>query len=98
MAESAVGGMAGSGFTSWYWLKPTRSFNTKVIVKEGRKDGNVLFNDAFYLRLYSVGHMVEDHSDTERKPAATITWVKLNISLRPMANKERNTWKKELRT
>ena len=34
-----------------------------------RKDGNVLFNDAFntfYLRLYGVGHMVKDHSDNER--------------------------------
>ena len=34
-----------------------------------RKEGNVLFNDAlntFYLRLYDVGHMVNDHSDRER--------------------------------
>ena len=31
--------------------------------------GNVLFNDAlntFYLRLYGVGHIVMDHSDSER--------------------------------
>ena len=31
---------------------------------------NVLFNDAlniFYLRLYGVGHMVKDHSDSERE-------------------------------
>ena len=36
---------------------------------EIRKEGNVLFNDAlntFYLRLYGVGHMVKDHSDSER--------------------------------
>ena len=35
-----------------------------------RKKGNVLFNDAFntfYLRLYGVRHMVEDHSDSKRK-------------------------------
>ena len=34
----------------------------------GRKGGNVLFNDAlntFYLRLYSVRHIVKDHSDSE---------------------------------
>ena len=34
-----------------------------------KEDGNVLFNDAlntFYLRLYGVGHMVKDHSDSER--------------------------------
>ena len=34
------------------------------------KQGNVLFNDAlktFYLRLCGVGHMVKDHSDSERK-------------------------------
>ena len=36
----------------------------------GKKEGNVLFNDAlntFYLRLYGVGHMVKDHSDSERE-------------------------------
>ena len=36
---------------------------------KGRKEGNVLFNDAlntFYLRLYDVGHMVKDHSERER--------------------------------
>ena len=35
----------------------------------GRKEGNVLFNDAlntFYLLLYGVRHMVKDHSDSER--------------------------------
>ena len=34
-----------------------------------RKEGNVLFNDAlniFCLRLYSIGHMVKDLSDSER--------------------------------
>ena len=34
-----------------------------------RKDGDVSFNDAlitFYLRLYCVRHMVNDHSDSER--------------------------------
>ena len=34
----------------------------------GRKEGNVLFNDAlntFYLRLYGVRHMVKDHIDSE---------------------------------
>ena len=39
--------------------------------KEGRKW--ILFNDAlntFYLRLYGIRHVVKDHSDSERKPAA----------------------------
>ena len=39
----------------------------KVLI--GRKEGNVLFNDTrntFYLRLYGIGHMVKDHSDSER--------------------------------
>ena len=47
---------------------------------EGRKEGNVLFNDAlntFYLRLYDVGHMVKYHSDSKRKPAAA-TWATLS--------------------
>ena len=33
------------------------------------KEGNVLFTDAlktFYLRLHGVGHVVKDHSDSER--------------------------------
>ena len=33
------------------------------------KEGNILFNDALntiYLRLYGIGHMVKDHSDSER--------------------------------
>ena len=38
-------------------------------MKEGRKEGNVLFNDTlntFNLRLYGVRHMVKDHSDSEK--------------------------------
>ena len=33
-----------------------------------KKEGNVLFNDAlntFYLRLYGVGHTVNDHSNSD---------------------------------
>ena len=39
------------------------------VLKNGRKEGNVLFNDAlntFYLWLYGVRHMVNDHTDSER--------------------------------
>ena len=42
-------------------------------VEMGRKEGNVLFNDAlytFYLRLYGVIHMV--------KKAAAATWATLS--------------------
>ena len=42
---------------------------TNIHVLEGRKGGNVLFNDALntlYLRLYGVRHMVKNHSDSER--------------------------------
>ena len=49
-------------------------------IENGRKEGNVLFNDAlntFYLQLYGVGHMVKYHSDSERKPAAA-TWATLS--------------------
>ena len=44
----------------------TCSFRATVARKEGR---SVLFNDAhntFYLRLYGVGHMVKDHSESDR--------------------------------
>ena len=43
--------------------------NSMLTINSDRKEGNVLFNDAlntFYLRLYGVGHMVKDHSDSER--------------------------------
>ena len=41
------------------------SYNKNVFAREG----SVLFNDAlntFYLRLYGVGHMEKDHSDSKR--------------------------------
>ena len=44
-------------------------YTASTIWKEGRKEGNVLFNDAlntFYLQLYGVIHMVKDHSDSKR--------------------------------
>ena len=37
----------------------------------GRKERNILFTDTlniFYLLLYGIGHIVKDHSDSERKP------------------------------
>ena len=43
--------------------------NSQVCQRLVLLEGNVLFNDAlntFYLRLYGVGHMVKDHSDSER--------------------------------
>ena len=49
---------------SWY----REHFNLHIF--HGRKEGNVLFNDAlntFYLRLYSIGHMVKDHSESKRR-------------------------------
>ena len=47
-------------------------------MKEGRK---CLFNDAlntFYLRLYGVGHMVKDHSDSVRGNHMATTWATLS--------------------
>ena len=44
------------------------------------RERTVLFNDAlntFYLRLHGIRHMVKDHSDSERKPAAA-TWASLS--------------------
>ena len=45
--------------------RPTTALHLAVYFQEG----SVLFNDAlntFYLRLYGVTHMVQDHSDMER--------------------------------
>ena len=41
-----------------------------ITVNKIRKEGNVLFNNAFntfYLRLYGVRHMAKDHSDSNRE-------------------------------
>ena len=50
-------------------MTPKEQYYVNIHHFEGRNEGSVLFNDAlntFYLRLYGVGHMVEDHSDSER--------------------------------
>ena len=50
------------------WLYGVRHM-VKFVYKERMKEGNVLFNDTlntFYLRLYGVGYMVKDHSDSEK--------------------------------
>ena len=42
----------------------------------GMKEGNVLFNDrlnTFYLQLYGIGHMIKDHSDSEREKHSVAT-------------------------
>ena len=47
------------------------------------KEGNILFNDAlntFYLRLYGVGHMVKDHSDSERRNPLPLHGLLFTIS------------------
>ena len=54
---------------------PSGPVKTTLSESERRDETrNVLFNDAlntFYLRLYDVRHMVKDHTDSEKKPAAT---------------------------
>ena len=51
------------------WIKICVVFHNEIKSTKGRKEGNVLFNDAlntFCLRLYGVRHMVKDHSDSEK--------------------------------
>ena len=51
-----------------YLLKIKKEIHLCYVRKDGRKEV-FLFNDAlntFYLRLYSVGHRVKDHLDSER--------------------------------
>ena len=53
---------------SVFYVAPMEERNSSTL-GVGRKEGNVLFNDAlntFYLRLYGIRHMVKDHSDSER--------------------------------
>ena len=51
------------------WLSIKSSLCGIWVGAQPGKEGNVLFNDAlntFYIPLYGVGHMVKDHSDSER--------------------------------
>ena len=50
------------------WLDTRRCRPQEAIILCER-ERNVLFNDAlntFYLRSYGIGHMVKDHSDSEK--------------------------------
>ena len=50
----------------FYLMMHSKIFYSRLY---GRKEGNVLFNDTlntFYLWLYGIGHMVKNHSDSER--------------------------------
>ena len=61
---------------NWLMLDPQTglvmiilAFSVYDYIYPGRKERNILFNDAlntFYLRLYGVGHMVKELSDSER--------------------------------
>ena len=61
---------------------PERNIETHFHIprNKGRKEGNVLFNDAlstFYLRLYMASVMWQRTSQRKRKPAAA-TWATLS--------------------
>ena len=57
---------------------------TSLDGKEGRKEGNVLFNDAlntFLIQLYGVGHMIKEMSYSEREnPLAPLHGILFPIS------------------
>ena len=56
-------------FHGWHYVKLKYTITTTNVLWH-MNEGNVLFNDAlntFYLRLYGIGHMVKDHSDSERR-------------------------------
>ena len=52
----------------WSWYRDANQVTTSPLTDDW-KEGSVLFNDAlntFYLWLYGIGHMVIDHSHSER--------------------------------
>ena len=50
-----------------------------MYLEAGRKEGNVLFNDALY-GLYGVRHVVKYHTDSESGNTAAATWATLSDS------------------
>ena len=69
-------GRGGANYIQMYVVFSTLHITVSNIIGQGyyfkklfNKEGNVLFNYAlntFYLRLYGVGHMIKDHSDSEK--------------------------------
>ena len=61
-----------------------------------KKEEHVLFNEAlntFYLRLYGIGHMVKDHSDSERgNDAATWATLSTRVLLYASSHRQDNTY------
>ena len=63
-----------------------------------RKEGNILFNDAlntFYLRLYGVGHMVKEHSDSKRgnlPPHGLLFLISSKVFLYAPSNRQDSTY------
>ena len=55
-----------------------------MCISEGRQSGSVLFNiplNTFHLRLYSVRHIVNDHSISERgNPLLPLHWLLFRIA------------------
>ena len=69
MELSSVLNLSGTGYNDVFILITGPNGAVAMSLANGRKEGNVLFNDAlntFYLRLYGVKHMVKDHSDSEK--------------------------------
>ena len=61
-------------------VHPSSLTNVRLRSDVGREEGRVLFNDAlntFYLWLYDIGHMVKDHSDSEKGNPLAPTWATL---------------------
>ena len=63
------------------------------------RKGNVLFNNALntiYLRLYGVGHMVKDHTDSERgyplPPHGLLFPIDSNVLLYAPSHRQDNTY------
>ena len=70
-------------------------------LRQGRKEGNVLFNDAlntFYLRLYGIRHMVKNHSDRERgnllvlPPHRLLFLISSKVLLYASSHRQENTY------
>ena len=66
-----------------------------AVIQHGRKEGNVLFNDAldtFYLRIYGIRHMVDDHSDSERGYMGYSFRLEARVLLYASSNRQDNTY------
>ena len=79
----------------WPHIRPALGpWNYVSILKDIRKEGNVLFNDTpstFYIWLYGFRHMIKDHSTREKTHCYSF-WLAVRVLLYATSHRQDKTY------